>query len=82
MFILINATLFLFNLIPLPPLDGFAVLNGLVGDRISSLLQPLQTYGPMILMAIFLVPLVLPQLSIGGFLSLGAVKVSDLLLGL
>ncbi len=82
MFILINATLFLFNLIPLPPLDGFAVLNGLVGERISSVLLPLQAYGPMILMAIFLVPLVLPQLSIGGFLSVGAAKVSDLLLGI
>jgi Zn-dependent protease len=82
MFILINATLFLFNLIPLPPLDGFAVLNGLVGERISSVLQPLQAYGQFILMAIFLVPLVMPQLSIGGFLSLGAARVSALLLGL
>lgn len=82
MFILINCTLFLFNLIPLPPLDGFAVFNGLVGDRIASALQPLQTYGPMVLMAIFLVPLVLPQLNIGGFLGVGAARVADVLLGL
>ncbi len=58
-FVVINCTLFLFNLIPLPPLDGFAVLNGLVGARISAVLQPLQAYGQFILMGIFLVPLVL-----------------------
>ncbi len=74
--------MFLFNLIPLPPLDGFSVLNGLVGDRIAAALQPLQMYGQIILMAIFLVPLVLPQLNIGGFLSVGAARVSNLLLGI
>jgi Zn-dependent protease len=82
MFVMVNATLFLFNLIPLPPLDGFAVLNGLVGDRVAAMLQPLATYGPMILMAVFLVPLLAPQLNIGGFLSVGAAKVANFLLGI
>ena len=44
-----NAVLCLFNLIPIPPLDGFGVLEPLVpGLRQSS--QVLQQYGFLILM--------------------------------
>ena len=53
-FVLVNVTLFLFNLIPLAPLDGNSVLNGIVGERVAAVLRPLQTYGPMILMGMFL----------------------------
>jgi Zn-dependent protease len=46
--------LFIFNLIPLAPLDGASVLAGIVGARGAQMLAPLQQYGPMILMGLIL----------------------------
>jgi Zn-dependent protease len=83
MFIQINVALCLFNLIPLAPLDGSAVLNGLVGDRGAAALRPLQTYGPMILMGLFLLSFVSPQFNfLGQYLSQGVTSVSRFLLGI
>jgi Zn-dependent protease len=47
--VLINLALFVFNLIPLPPLDGFTVLAGFLSTRQLYSLAPLIQYGPMIL---------------------------------
>jgi Zn-dependent protease len=81
-FVGVNALLFLFNLIPLAPLDGNSVLAGIVGQRIASALQPLQRYGPLILMGLFLIGYVSPQLNIlGRYLSLGMQGVARFLLG-
>lgn len=44
-----NLGLGLFNLIPIPPLDGFGVLRGVLPDRFSPQLQMLQQYGMFIL---------------------------------
>jgi Zn-dependent protease len=82
MFVGINVALFLFNLIPLAPLDGNSVLNGVVGQRISAMLRPLQTYGPLILMGLFLVSWVSPQLNVlGRYLNQGMLTVTRFLLG-
>jgi Zn-dependent protease len=79
----VNAALFLFNLIPLAPLDGSAVLTGLVGARGAELLRPLQTYGPFILMGLFLLSWVSPQLNfLGRYLGEGVSAISRLLLGI
>lgn len=53
--ITINVLLAAFNLVPIPPLDGFGVLQGLLPSRLAYALEPLRQYGPLILLvAIFL----------------------------
>ena len=82
MFVAVNVALFLFNLIPLAPLDGNSVLNGVVGQRMAALLRPLQTYGPIILMGLFLLSWVSPQLNVlGRYLNQGMLSVTRALLG-
>lgn len=57
LFIQINISLMIFNLIPLPPLDGSHVLLALVDPRTSWRLRTfLSQYGPMILLALILIP--------------------------
>jgi Zn-dependent protease len=48
----LNITLMFFNLLPLPPLDGGAVLRGLLPDRYEHYMDPLDTYGGFILLAL------------------------------
>src|SRR5260370_20413963 len=50
-FISINVLLAVFNLLPLPPLDGFGFVFGLSPPPIKIALLPLQRYGPIILLA-------------------------------
>ena len=54
-FIVINALLASFNLIPIPPLDGFNILNGLLPDFWNPILQPLARYGFAILLILVFV---------------------------
>jgi Zn-dependent protease len=54
-FVALNVTLCLFNLIPLAPLDGNSVLNGVVTGQMAVWLAPLRTYGPQILLGLLLI---------------------------
>lgn len=55
--ILINLLLFSFNLIPIPPLDGFNILVGVLPNYWTLILEPIRRYSLPILMAvIFVVP--------------------------
>lgn len=47
--VLMNLGLGIFNLIPIPPLDGFAVLSGLLPARYARHLWALESYGMIIL---------------------------------
>jgi Zn-dependent protease len=47
--VLMNLGLGIFNLLPIPPLDGFAVLSGLLPERFSRRLLILEQYGMIIL---------------------------------
>lgn len=52
---IINVGLFVFNLIPIPPLDGSHLYLPLLKDRYPVLTQQVYKYGAMILLAIILV---------------------------
>jgi Zn-dependent protease len=67
-FIRINVLLAIFNLIPLPPLDGFGFLFGLAPRGLKIAMLPLQTYGPLILLAVLFLPPLRPLVNqfIGG----------------
>lgn len=51
--VLMNLGLGVFNLLPIPPLDGFAVLTGILPGRYAARLWALESYG-MILLALVL----------------------------
>jgi len=50
--ILINCILAFFNLIPIPPLDGSKILYGLMPRGQEYVIHQLESYGPIILIAI------------------------------
>ena len=53
--VIINLVLMLFNLIPIPPLDGSKVLFGLLPPRFERLERTLEVYGPFILLGILFI---------------------------
>lgn len=55
--IIFNVVLAVFNILPLAPLDGFAVAVGLLPRDLSREVAKLEKYGPGILLVIFLLPL-------------------------
>jgi Zn-dependent protease len=55
-FILISVSLAIFNLIPLPPLDGFGFVFGLSPTPLKIALLPVQRFGPLILLALVFLP--------------------------
>lgn len=57
--IFINILLMVFNLLPIPPLDGFTILLGLLPAELAYQLAGLRQYGFVILMGvIFLLPII------------------------
>jgi Zn-dependent protease len=52
----INLILFAFNLLPIPPLDGFSIVAGFLTPRQLYALAPYRQYAPLILVFLFLIP--------------------------
>lgn len=59
-FIAINVGLAVFNLIPLPPLDGFGFVFGLAPLRLKQALAPVYQFGPILLLALLFLPNLVP----------------------
>lgn len=62
-FVFINVVLGVFNLVPIPPLDGFAVFLGVLPNAVGRELSKLHGWGPGILMSLFAIGFVAPQYS-------------------
>jgi len=62
-----NVLLGCFNLIPIPPLDGFKVAVGILPDDASRGLARLEPYGMGILMTLFVIGFVAPQYNVLGW---------------
>ena len=64
-FVIINVALFIFNLIPIPPLDGSKVMFALMNPRTVWQIRPtLEQWGFLILIVVMIVPI--NGISIGG----------------
>lgn len=50
----LNVLLFLFNLLPIPPLDGFTIVGGFLTSRQLYQLAPAQQWGPLVLLLLFI----------------------------
>ncbi|HWH23875.1 MAG TPA: site-2 protease family protein [Candidatus Limnocylindria bacterium] len=54
-FVVINVLLFVFNFLPIPPLDGWRMLLGLVDARLAHSLRQYEQYGLIVLLLFILV---------------------------
>lgn len=85
--VLMNLGLGVFNLLPIPPLDGFAILEWILPDRFSHFLQTLEQYGMLILMIVLFTDILGTVLYplVGGLFSLyqkGAIALLSPIFGL
>lgn len=79
----LNLMLMFFNLIPLPPLDGSAIISPLLTGRARTVYYEVQRYSlPILLIIMYLLPSVLHVDILGRYLDLTAGNLTDLFLGL
>jgi Zn-dependent protease len=60
--VLINVFLFIFNLLPIPPLDGYKVLLGALSPRTAWQVRQYEQYGFLLIVVVFLIggPIIAP----------------------
>jgi Zn-dependent protease len=64
----VNALLFVFNLIPIPPLDGSKVIFPFLPRALDGLVIFMNQYGPLLLLGLFIIPWAVPSLSVFGYI--------------
>lgn len=55
--IFLNITLFIFNLFPFPPLDGYRIIEDLAPSRIRAKMTQFESYGMVVFLILVLTPL-------------------------
>lgn len=66
----VNLVLLFFNIIPLPPLDGSAIIGALLPERHKHLYYQVKKYSMLILLVVlFVLPMVLNWSPLGAYLS-------------
>lgn len=80
-FLFVNLGLMLFNLIPVPPLDGDAIADYLLPPTWGRVLQTIRPYGPIVLMALLFVAPMLGLDIIGWIMTPPILAIGSLLLG-
>ena len=86
--VFVNVGLALFNMLPIPPLDGYSVLSGLLStvrakwayDAVTQL-DRLQAFGPMLFLLVIMADQVLPFSILGTLLGWPANQIVQLLMG-
>lgn len=56
-FVMLNVVLGVFNLLPLPPLDGYRIVSSLFPVKIQEKLRPLEAYGSIVFLIVVLTPI-------------------------
>jgi Zn-dependent protease len=51
----VNVALAAFNLLPIPPLDGFGFVENLLPKPMAEALAPIVPYGPLVLLALIFI---------------------------
>jgi Zn-dependent protease len=78
----LNILLFVFNLVPIPPLDGWSVLKGIVPSQMARTLDDLEIQYANVIPAIFMGFIVILFISGGAFLGPLITGIRNLLLGI
>lgn len=82
-YVYINLVLAFFNLIPLPPLDGSAIISPLLHGQARIKYYEIQHYAmPVLLIAMYVLPMVLPVDPVGAYLDATAGRLYDVMMGL
>ena len=55
-FVWINLVLFVFNLLPFPPLDGYRIIEDLVSPKMRAVLTQYEQYGSLLFLIIVIIP--------------------------